>query len=114
MLGTSDCAGRIRPAVPQATERQSTGNQIDFAMIFARGTRFVKVEISRRTVEAQSDAKAFRCAAGREADRVFGTGSGQLNGSMLLPFCKSERNSFSGDRVAALDSGQRIAKRIHF
>ena len=43
MLGTSDCAGRIRPAVPQATERQSIGNQIDFAMIFARGTRFVKV-----------------------------------------------------------------------
>ena len=114
MLGTSDCAGRIRPAVPQATERQSIGNQIDLTMMFARGTRFVKVvEDSRRTAEAQCDAKAFRCAAGREADRVFATGSGQLSGSMLLPFCKSERNSVSGGRVAALDSGLRIAKRIH-
>jgi hypothetical protein len=42
MLGTSDCAGRIRPAVPQAPEWQSIGNEIDFAMIFARETRFVK------------------------------------------------------------------------
>ena len=60
MLGTSDCAGRIRPAVPEASERQSIGNQIEFAMIFARGTRFVKVvEDSRRTAEAQCDAKRF-------------------------------------------------------
>ena len=31
----------------------------------------------------------------------------------LLPFCKSERNRFSGGRITALDSGLRIAKRIH-
>ncbi len=28
-------------------------------------------------------------------------------------FCKSERNSFAGGSITALDSGQRIAKRIH-
>ena len=37
----------------------------------------------------------------------------QLSRSVLLPFCKSERNSFSGGRITALDRGQRIAKRIH-
>jgi hypothetical protein len=37
----------------------------------------------------------------------------QLSRSVLLPFCKSERNSFSGGRITARDSGQRIAKRIH-
>ena len=37
----------------------------------------------------------------------------QLSRSVLLPFCKSERNSFSGGRITALDSGLRIAKRIH-
>src|SRR5439155_21715602 len=38
----------------------------------------------------------------------------QLSRSVLLPFCKSEWNSFTGGRITALDSGQRIAKRIHF
>jgi hypothetical protein len=37
----------------------------------------------------------------------------QLSLSVFLPFCKSERNSFSAGRITALDSGQRIAKRIH-
>jgi hypothetical protein len=32
---------------------------------------------------------------------------------MLLPFCKSEWNSFTGGRITALGSGHRIAKRIH-
>ena len=60
MLGTSDCAGRIRPAVPEASEWQSTGNQIDFAMIFARGTRFVKVvEDSRRSQRPSATRKRF-------------------------------------------------------
>jgi hypothetical protein len=37
----------------------------------------------------------------------------QLSRSVLLPFCKSEWNSFTGGRITALDSGPRIAKRIH-
>ena len=37
----------------------------------------------------------------------------QLILSVLLLFCKSERNSFSGGRISALDSGLRITKRIH-
>jgi hypothetical protein len=39
MLGVADCIGF---AVPQATEWQRIGNQIDAAMIFA-GADFVKV-----------------------------------------------------------------------
>ena len=39
-----DCVtGRIRPGVPQATEWQRIGNQIDAAMIFARAD-FVSVQ----------------------------------------------------------------------
>jgi hypothetical protein len=39
--------------------------------------------------------------------------AGQLSGSVPLPFCKSERNSFFGGLINALDIGLRIAKRIH-
>jgi hypothetical protein len=36
-LRVADCvANRIRPGVPQATERERIGNQIDAATIFAR------------------------------------------------------------------------------
>ena len=37
----------------------------------------------------------------------------QLSRSVLLPFCKSEWNSFTGGGITTLDSGRRIAKRIH-
>jgi len=37
----------------------------------------------------------------------------EVSPSALLPFCKSEWNSFTGGGITALDSGQRIAKRIH-
>ena len=44
---------------------------------------------------------------------AFGIGIGSLRPSVLLPFCKSERNGFAGGRIAAPDSGLRIAKGIH-
>ena len=37
----------------------------------------------------------------------------EVSPSALLPFCKSEWNSFTGGGITSLDSGQRIAKRIH-
>jgi hypothetical protein len=37
----------------------------------------------------------------------------QLSRSVLLRFCKSERNTFPGGSVTAFDGGQRSAKRIH-
>ena len=37
----------------------------------------------------------------------------RLNRLVLLPFCKSEWNSFTGGGITAFDSGHRIAKRIH-
>jgi hypothetical protein len=43
MLRVSDCvADRVQVAIPQPTERQNVGNEIDAAMIFAR-TDFVFV-----------------------------------------------------------------------
>ena len=52
MLGVGDCvADRIRLAVPQATEWQRIGNQIDAAMIFA-WPDFVKVRRTLRVAGA--------------------------------------------------------------
>jgi hypothetical protein len=46
MLGIADCiAYGIRPVMPQATERQRIGNQIDSATVFARAD-FVNVLVA--------------------------------------------------------------------
>jgi hypothetical protein len=47
MLCVSDCiAGRIRFAIPELTEWQRIGNQIDAALVFARAD-FVNVRRNR-------------------------------------------------------------------
>jgi hypothetical protein len=61
---------------------------------------------------AMDDRKRFFVRADEKLT-AFWHWKRQLNGSVPLPFCKSERNSFSGGLIAALDSGLRIAKRVH-
>ena len=52
MLGVADCvAGSVRSVIPQPTEWQRIGNQIDAAMIFARPD-FVKVRRTLRVAGA--------------------------------------------------------------
>ena len=54
MLGVADCIlDCVWLAVPQATERQRIGNQIEAAMIFA-GADFVKVLGNQRLLGARN------------------------------------------------------------
>ncbi len=65
-----------------------------------------------RITDAHRDGKCFIVRANEKVSAFLNL-KRHLSGSVPLPFCKSERNSFTGGRIAALDSGRRIAKRIH-
>ena len=66
-----------------------------------------------RITDAHRDGKRFALRPHEKLTAFLALEAGQLRGSVPLPFCKSERNSFFGGLITALDSGLRIAKRIH-
>ena len=74
------------------------------------------IDLEARTIRIadahRGDRKRFVLHADEKLT-AFGNWNRQLSPSVLLPFCKSERNGFAGGRIAAPDSGLRIAKRIH-